>query len=117
LGVCGSSTPNFKRSHHHARTSTSMVETTSPKGKGKAAGAPDPADAALGDRESEIYDRQIRLWGVQAQKRMSSSRVLYAGFTGANAEAAKNLVLAGIHATVQVRHSQITTKAMLMCGL
>ncbi|CAM9534387.1 unnamed protein product [Chrysoparadoxa australica] len=56
---------------------------------------------ALREREAEIYDRQIRLWGVEAQQRMSSSKVLFAGFSGACAEASKNLVLAGFNATIQ----------------
>jgi molybdopterin/thiamine biosynthesis adenylyltransferase len=61
----------------------------------------DEPNAGLDERESEVYDRQIRLWGVQVQKRMSSSKILYSGFKGVCAETAKNLVLAGINATVQ----------------
>jgi molybdopterin/thiamine biosynthesis adenylyltransferase len=61
----------------------------------------DEPSAGLDERESEVYDRQIRLWGVQVQKRMSSSKILYSGFKGVCAETAKNLVLAGINATLQ----------------
>ncbi len=49
----------------------------------------------------ERNDRQIRLWGIEAQNRLSSSKILYSGMTGAAAETAKNLVLAGVHAVVQ----------------
>ena len=42
--------------------------------------------AALSDREAEVYDRQMRLWGTEAQQRLKSSVVLLAGFTGVNAE-------------------------------
>ena len=37
-------------------------------------------DAELNERENEVYDRQIRLWGVEAQKRMTSSAILFCGF-------------------------------------
>ena len=36
--------------------------------------------------ESEVYDRQIRLWGVEAQRRMQSSKVLICGITALQAE-------------------------------
>uniref|UniRef100_A0A7R9YA67 Ubiquitin-like 1-activating enzyme E1A n=1 Tax=Pinguiococcus pyrenoidosus TaxID=172671 RepID=A0A7R9YA67_9STRA len=55
----------------------------------------------LDEREAEIYDRQIRLWGVAAQKRMQQARVLFLGVTALSAEVAKNLVLAGISVTLQ----------------
>jgi len=46
--------------------------------------------------ELAIYDRQIRLWGLKAQKRMRKSNVLMVGTRGAASEIAKNLVLGGI---------------------
>lgn len=36
----------------------------------------------INEDESEQYDRQIRLWGVEAQQRMSGSRVLFSGING-----------------------------------
>jgi ubiquitin-like 1-activating enzyme E1 A len=48
--------------------------------------------------ENEVYDRQIRLWGAEAQKKMQSSKVLYVHVTGTSSEVIKNLVLAGIAA-------------------
>eukprot|EP00571_Detonula_confervacea_P001226 CAMPEP_0172318018 /NCGR_PEP_ID=MMETSP1058-20130122/33706_1 /TAXON_ID=83371 /ORGANISM="Detonula confervacea, Strain CCMP 353" /LENGTH=346 /DNA_ID=CAMNT_0013032741 /DNA_START=37 /DNA_END=1077 /DNA_ORIENTATION=- len=48
----------------------------------------------------DVYDRQIRLWGADAQKRMSNARVLYINLTGVTCEIMKNLVLAGIAAVV-----------------
>ena len=59
------------------------------------------ASTELSAKEAEIYDRQIRLWGVDAQRRMRGSRVLLAGFRALNAELCKNLVLAGIGVTIQ----------------
>lgn len=46
--------------------------------------------------EAELYDRQIRLWGVNAQNRLRQSKVLMLGFNGLASEVAKTLVLAGI---------------------
>ena len=51
--------------------------------------------------EAEVYDRQIRLWGVDAQHRIRSSRVLVSGLGALGAEVAKNLVLAGVSVTLQ----------------
>ena len=50
--------------------------------------------------EGVRYDRQIRLWGVEAQRRMQTSHVLIAGMTQMGSELAKNLVLSGINATI-----------------
>ena len=56
---------------------------------------------SLTKQESEIYDRQIRLWGVEAQQRLQASRVLMAGRFGCvSAEISKNLILAGFGATI-----------------
>lgn len=51
-------------------------------------------------KESDIYDRQIRLWGAESQAKMKNSNVLYVHITGTSAEVIKNLVLAGIAATL-----------------
>jgi molybdopterin/thiamine biosynthesis adenylyltransferase len=51
-------------------------------------------------KESEIYDRQIRLWGVDSQRRLQDARVLIAGVTALGAEVAKNVVLAGLSVTL-----------------
>eukprot|EP00537_Pseudo-nitzschia_pungens_P015908 CAMPEP_0172410040 /NCGR_PEP_ID=MMETSP1061-20121228/76677_1 /TAXON_ID=37318 /ORGANISM="Pseudo-nitzschia pungens, Strain cf. pungens" /LENGTH=471 /DNA_ID=CAMNT_0013146209 /DNA_START=129 /DNA_END=1544 /DNA_ORIENTATION=- len=53
-----------------------------------------------GPSESDVYDRQIRLWGAEAQKKMQNSRVLYVHVTGGSAEVLKNLCLAGIKASL-----------------
>lgn len=48
--------------------------------------------------EAELYDRQIRLWGLEAQRRLAASAILLAGdVTGLLAhEIGKNLVLQGV---------------------
>lgn len=53
--------------------------------------------AALTEKEIEQYDRQIRLWGVDAQKRMRDARVLIVGLGALGAEVSKNLLLAGVN--------------------
>ena len=57
--------------------------------------------ADITDREAAVYDRQIRLWGLEAQKRLQNSRILICGMRGLGAEVAKNLALAGFGVTVQ----------------
>ena len=58
------------------------------------------ADAAeLNEEQQKVYDRQIRVWGVEAQRNLTQSRVLFAGpVTGVAAEIAKNVTLAGVGA-------------------
>ncbi|KAL9618568.1 MAG: hypothetical protein Q9160_006752 [Pyrenula sp. 1 TL-2023] len=46
--------------------------------------------------EIALYDRQIRLWGVKAQEKLRSARILLVGMKALATEIAKNLVLAGI---------------------
>ncbi|KAM0751876.1 hypothetical protein T439DRAFT_325070 [Meredithblackwellia eburnea MCA 4105] len=46
--------------------------------------------------EAALYDRQIRLWGVEAQNKMRTSSVLLLTLRGIAVEIAKNIVLAGI---------------------
>nr|ACU20410.1 unknown [Glycine max] len=47
-------------------------------------------------RETALYDRQIRVWGADAQRRLSKSHVLVYGMKGTVAEFCKNIVLAGV---------------------
>ena len=54
------------------------------------------ADKKIDADEAKLYDRQIRLWGVEAQNRMKNSKVLLVGIRGLNAEVCKNIVLSGI---------------------
>ena len=50
----------------------------------------------LTDEEKARYDRQIRVWGSEAQARIQSSRLLVCGMRGINMEVIKNIVLAGM---------------------
>ena len=56
---------------------------------------------SISKEDIALYDRQIRVWGMEAQLRMKQFRVLVAGVSGVSVEVAKNLVLAGIgHVTL-----------------
>lgn len=57
--------------------------------------------AAISEGQVQVYDRQLRLWGVQAQQRLLNSKVLVWGLSGTNVEVCKNLVLAGVSLTVR----------------
>ncbi|KAK3673567.1 E1 ubiquitin-activating protein aos1 [Recurvomyces mirabilis] len=46
--------------------------------------------------EIALYDRQIRLWGAQAQERIRSANILLVSLRALGTEIAKNLTLAGI---------------------
>jgi len=59
-----------------------------------------------------VYDRQIRLWGMETQKRISEARILFVGFSGSSSEVCKNLVLGGVGA-VTVMEDRAVTKADL----
>lgn len=50
----------------------------------------------LTEQEAELYDRQIRLWGLESQKRIRGARILIAGINGLGAEVAKNIILSGV---------------------
>ncbi|CAG8981225.1 hypothetical protein HYALB_00003823 [Hymenoscyphus albidus] len=58
--------------------------------------------------EIALYDRQIRLWGVQAQEKIRSASILLISLSALSNEIAKNLVLAGISTLTVVDHATVT---------
>ena len=48
------------------------------------------------EQEVTQYDRQIRLWGLEAQNRLRGAKILLFGIGPLGGEICKNLVLAGI---------------------
>ncbi|KAF8574888.1 hypothetical protein K439DRAFT_1630532 [Ramaria rubella] len=46
--------------------------------------------------EAALYDRQIRLWGLEAQQRMRNATICVMNLRGVATEVIKNIVLAGI---------------------
>ncbi|XP_013082584.2 SUMO-activating enzyme subunit 1-like [Biomphalaria glabrata] len=57
--------------------------------------------------EAELYDRQIRLWGLDAQRRLRAASVLLIGLKGLGAEVAKNIILSGIKAITLMDHNPV----------
>lgn len=60
------------------------------------------------EEEAELYDRQIRLWGIESQNRLKQSKVLLLGMNALAAEIAKNIVLAGISSLTIIDGQQVT---------
>ncbi|KAI0004481.1 hypothetical protein BJV74DRAFT_377837 [Russula compacta] len=54
------------------------------------------APVEITEDEAALYDRQIRLWGLEAQQRMRNAAILVVNLRGVATETIKNIVLAGI---------------------
>ncbi|KAG8553110.1 hypothetical protein GDO81_003274 [Engystomops pustulosus] len=65
-------------------------------------------EVLISEEEAAQYDRQIRLWGLEAQKRLRQSKVLLVGLGGLGAEVAKNLILAGVKGLTLMDHKQVS---------
>lgn len=65
-------------------------------------------EETITEDEAALYDRQIRLWGLDAQKRLRNSKVLLIGLRGLGAEIAKNIVLAGIKSLTLLDNTEAT---------
>lgn len=66
------------------------------------------------EQEVTQYDRQIRLWGLDGQKRLRNSKICCLGLGSLGAEIVKNLVLAGVGEMVLVDNRKIEEKTLLM---
>ncbi|KRY42030.1 SUMO-activating enzyme subunit 1 [Trichinella spiralis] len=51
---------------------------------------------SLTEDDAKVYDRQMRLWGVNGQKKIREFSVILCGVNDIGAEMAKNLILSGI---------------------
>ncbi|GMT10948.1 hypothetical protein PFISCL1PPCAC_2245, partial [Pristionchus fissidentatus] len=71
--------------------------------------AADTISDTITQNEAAVYDRQIRLWGIEAQNKLRHSRVLLVGLKGLGAEIAKNLVLCGLN-SMQIIDSELVTE-------
>lgn len=54
------------------------------------------APVQITEAEAALYDRQIRLWGLEAQQRMRNATILMITIRGLATEVVKNIVLAGV---------------------
>lgn len=68
----------------------------------------DPSKTSISEAEAALYDRQIRLWGLDAQKRLRASRVLLVGLSGLGAEICKNIVLCGVKSLTLLDGEKVT---------
>lgn len=50
----------------------------------------------ISEEEAALYDRQIRLWGLEAQSRLKKAKLLLIGLSPVAGEIIKNIVLCGI---------------------
>ncbi|XVF08675.1 hypothetical protein REPUB_Repub07fG0023500 [Reevesia pubescens] len=66
----------------------------------------------LTEQETALYDRQIRVWGADAQRRLSKSHVLVYGMKGTVAEFCKNIVLAGVGSVTLVDDRVVNEQAL-----
>ncbi|XP_042502992.1 SUMO-activating enzyme subunit 1A-like [Macadamia integrifolia] len=66
----------------------------------------------LTEQETALYDRQIRVWGVDAQRRLSKSHILVSGMKGTVVEFCKNIVLAGIGSLTLMDNRLVTEEAL-----
>ncbi|XP_001607101.1 SUMO-activating enzyme subunit 1 [Nasonia vitripennis] len=66
--------------------------------------------AELTDAEAELYDRQIRLWGLESQKRLRAASILLVGLNGYGAEVAKNIILAGVKLVTFLDHRPVSSR-------
>ncbi|EDW28084.1 GL27174 [Drosophila persimilis] len=63
----------------------------------------------LTEGETELYDRQIRLWGLESQKRLRTAKILISGLNGLGAEVTKNIILSGV-SSVKLHDVQLVTE-------
>jgi len=61
----------------------------------------------LTEEEANRYDRQMRLWGIEAQQRMRNATILVVRLRGVATEAIKNMVLAGIGRLILVDGDEV----------
>ncbi|TYI35399.1 hypothetical protein ES332_A03G074200v1 [Gossypium tomentosum] len=66
----------------------------------------------LTEQETALYDRQIRVWGADAQRRLSKSHILVCGMKGTVAEFCKNIVLAGVGSVTLVDDRIVTDESL-----
>ncbi|KAJ6853133.1 SUMO-activating enzyme subunit 1B-1-like [Iris pallida] len=63
-------------------------------------------------QQTALYDRQIRVWGVDAQKKLSKAHILVSGLNGTAVEFCKNIVLAGVGSLTLMDDHKVTEDAI-----
>ena len=67
------------------------------------------AAQSLTEEEKARYDRQIRVWGAEAQTRIQNAKVLIIGLNGVHPEVVKNIVLAGVGVVLMDKRAVVMT--------
>ncbi|CAD7958065.1 unnamed protein product [Amoebophrya sp. A120] len=67
---------------------------------------PQPTTSTLSKTEATHYDRQLRVWGLAAQQKLSQSCLLFLEVDGILSELLKNLVLSGV-GKIYIHHKTI----------
>ncbi|KAH3767658.1 SUMO-activating enzyme subunit 1 [Pelomyxa schiedti] len=78
------------------------MATTSTSSTAAAPSSSDRPQQQLTAFEAELYDRGIRVWGMDAQRRMRGADVAVIGLSGVGAEIVKNVALAGVRSVTVV---------------
>ncbi|KAH7830917.1 U4/U6 small nuclear ribonucleoprotein PRP31 [Monocercomonoides exilis] len=90
-------TPSFIPLASSASSTTPQPTTNIPTEKIRLMTTSKPDEQKITDLEAAIYDRQIRIWGLDAQTVLRKSRILAIGVSGLCIETCKNLCLAGVN--------------------
>jgi ubiquitin-like 1-activating enzyme E1 A len=91
-----------------------MVENTPPTTNGASTETTYVAPGLSAD-DFALYDRQIRLWGAQAQERIRNAHILLVSLRALGTEIAKNLTLAGISSLTIVDDEPVTEEDLGSC--
>lgn len=91
-----------------------MIENTPPTTNGATAETTFVAPGLSAD-DFALYDRQIRLWGAQAQERIRNAHILLVSLRALGTEVAKNLTLAGISSLTIVDDEPVTEEDLGSC--
>ncbi|SPO21800.1 related to AOS1 - Smt3p activating protein [Ustilago trichophora] len=73
-------------------------------------------NGAVTEDEAALYDRQIRLWGLEAQNRLRTAHILIVGWNGIATETIKNTVLSGIGSITILDPTLIDASTDLLSG-
>jgi ubiquitin-like 1-activating enzyme E1 A len=71
------------------------------------------SEQQLSSAEAELYDRQIRLWGIESQEKLRAANVLLIGIRGLGSEIAKNILLSGINSLTILDDGVVTESDIL----
>ncbi len=102
-----------------AAPSTSAAAATAPAPTPAAQADAAPAadsNGAVTEDEAALYDRQIRLWGLEAQNRLRTAHVLILGWNGIATEIIKNTVLSGIGSITLLDPTRVEAAVDLLTG-